>query len=403
MNCFSFSYGIKDFREEILYKKPFLFKGLASFDFDWNDISELYERADASDRSFKLMDGREVPKEKYLESYINVGKTEYRYIKPIVYDYMRNGATLVYNRIRNEPFVTNIAREIANFAQAQVIVSGYAAFSDKASYKCHWDTRDVFAVQVKGRKRWILKEPNFERPLYMQQNKYMPDIPEPEEVYLDVILEEGDVLYVPRGWWHNPIPLGEETFHLAVGTFAPTGFDYINWLVRKAPNIVDGRRNLHSYSEDKEPLERFGQEFASLMADEKAYEEFMTDYIGQHRVDSPISLGTLANGDITQLELSQKVRLNANFLYRFSDDFVIVNGNKLNLDVIGRELITYIDKRPACTVSDILADFSSKPSQKLHDLLFNLALNDILELVKDSYETTVKSEKSHIFLDVAQP
>ena len=76
-------------------------------------------------------------------------------------------------------------------------------------------------MQLLGRKRWILRKPNFEFPLYMQQTKNFPDIKEPEEIYMDVILEAGDILYIPRGWWHDPLPLDEETFHLAVATFAP--------------------------------------------------------------------------------------------------------------------------------------------------------------------------------------
>ncbi|MBU1464782.1 MAG: cupin domain-containing protein [Gammaproteobacteria bacterium] len=384
-----------------IYKTPFLFKNIVSdIDFSWKDISEIYERADASDPRFKLMNGHEVPKSKYLESYINVGRLEYRYIKPIIYDYMRKGATLVYNRIRNEPFVSNISREIANFAQAQVITSGYAAFSAKPSYRCHWDTRDVFAVQLKGRKRWILKEPTFELPLYMQQTKDMPDAEEPEEVYLDVILEEGDILYVPRGWWHNPIPMGEETFHLAVGTFAPTGFDYINWLIRKAPNIIDGRHNLHGFQESKKSLDRFGKEFALLMSDEATYEQFMEDYIGQHRVDSPISLGTLANGKISQLEMTQRIRLNVNLLYPFSNNFLIVNGNKINLDEISQKLINYINRNQACTVSDVLSIFSKYPKNKLHELLFQLALNDVLELISVSDGVVIGSEKNNATLNM---
>ncbi len=390
-----------DFFSNYLYKKPFLFRKAASdITLSWRYVSEIYERSDPASLDFKLMNGHEVPKSKYLESYVNVGRLEYRYIKPIIYDYMRKGATLVYNRIRNEPFVSNISREIANFAQAQVITSGYAAFSAKPSYRCHWDTRDVFAVQLKGRKRWILKEPTFELPLYMQQTKDMPDAEEPEKVYLDVVLEEGDILYVPRGWWHNPIPMGEETFHLAVGTFAPTGFDYINWLVQKAPNIVDGRHNLHGFQESKESLDRFGKEFASLMSDESTYEQFMADYIGQHRVDSPISLGTLSDEKIVQLELTQKIRLNVNFLYQFSNDFVVVNGNKINLDEMSQKLINYINRNQACTVSDVLSIFSKYPKNKLHELLFQLALNDVLELISVSDGVVIGSEKNNATLNM---
>ncbi|HFX6253253.1 TPA: cupin domain-containing protein, partial [Acinetobacter baumannii] len=97
------------------------------------------------------------------------------------------------------------------------------------------------------RKRWILRKPNFEFPLYMQQTKSFPDIKEPEEIYMDVILEAGDILYIPRGWWHDPLPLNEETFHLAVATFAPTGFEYMRWLQNIMPSILDCRKNFTNF------------------------------------------------------------------------------------------------------------------------------------------------------------
>jgi ribosomal protein L16 Arg81 hydroxylase len=194
--------------------------------------------------------------------------------------------------------------------------------------------------------------------------------------------------------------MGEETFHLAVGTFAPTGFDYINWLIRKAPNIIDGRHNLHGFQESKKSLDRFGKEFALLMSDEATYEQFMEDYIGQHRVDSPISLGTLANGKISQLEMTQRIRLNVNLLYPFSNNFLIVNGNKINLDEISQKLINYINRNQACTVSDVLSIFSKYPKNKLHELLFQLALNDVLELISVSDGVVIGSEKNNATLNM---
>lgn len=373
----------KIFFSEYLYKKPYLFKrAFQKGSVSWEQISEIYERADAADRNFKLMNGYEVPKQEYLESYVNVGRLEHRYIKPVVYDYMRKGATLVYNRIRNEPLVSDLARQVAQYAAAQVITSGYAAFSAKSSYHCHWDTRDVFAVQLKGKKRWILKEPNFELPLYMQQTKDMPGAKEPEEVYWDVVIEEGDVLYVPRGWWHNPLPMDGETFHLAIGTFAPTGFDYLNWLMRLAPTMLDGRRNLHGYEESRESLESFGREFGELVANQKVFEQFMADYLGQHRLDSRISLGVLGNGKVERLADTQQIRLNANLLYCFAEGFLLVNGNKLDVDEISRQLIEYLYERRVCTVSEVLVEFSDHQGDKLHGLLFELGLNDVIELVE---------------------
>lgn len=377
-----FCFNKEDFFNEYLYKKPCLFKSaISDIDLTWSDVNEIYERADASDRTFKLMNGYEVPKKEYLESYMNVGRLETRYIKPVIYDYMRKGATLVYNRIQNEPKISDLVYQIANYAGAQTITSDYAAFSSKSSYKSHWDTRDVFAVQLFGRKRWILKAPSFDLPLYMQQTKDMPCIEEPEEIYMDIVIEPGDILYVPRGWWHNPIPIGEETFHLAVGTFAPTGFDFLNWLVNYMPEIEACRKNFHNYDNDKKNLIAMKNSISDLFDDKNVYENFMRDYLGQQRVDSKLSLDVLGNSDVKFLSEAQKIKVNANTLPFFSEGFVVVNGNKVNVDSISGSLIKNVFDKGLCTVFDVLDSFDEKSKDKVNALLFELGINDVIELV----------------------
>lgn len=377
-------FGIKqsDFNLDYLYQKPFLFKKAAKgLNFNWDYVNEVYSRADVSDESFKLMNGHAVPKDRYIESYENLGKTEFRMVRPVLYEYLRNGATLVYNRITNEPKIDQISKQIANFASAHVITSGYAAFSNKSSYMAHWDTRDVFAVQLIGRKRWIIKAPNFELPLYMQQTKYFKDIKEPEEVYMDVTLEAGDILYVPRGWWHNPLPIGEETFHLAVGTFAPTGFEYMNWLLKHTPDILGCRRNFSSFESDKQVLKDISEDFSKILNDKSYYEEFLTQYIGNQRLPTQLSLDVLGNGDSNLLHKDTKVAINTNLLYFSDENFVIINGNKITIDNISEKLVRYLFDRSIVSVEDILAEFNNFDKDKINNLLFGLALNDVISLV----------------------
>lgn len=378
----NFSLDKDTFKTKFLYQKPYLFKKILDpVHFKWNHVNEFYSRADISHINFKLMNGYEVPKKEYIEPYDNLGVIEYRPITAVLYEYLRNGATLVYNRIKNEPFVDYISKQIANFAEAHTITGGYAAFSCKSSYKSHWDTRDVYAVQLLGRKRWILRKPNFEFPLYMQQTKDFSDIKEPEEIYMDVTLEAGDILYIPRGWWHDPLPLDEETFHLAVATFAPTGFEYMQWLQNTIPGILDCRKNFTDFEHDETMIQNISHQVAEIIKDKKYYESFMMHHMANHHVPSILSLDVLGNGKIDQLNEDQKLCLNANLVYLFDAGFVIINGNKLNVDAISLQLIQYLFEHPYSSVADIVSQFNSYPADKIKKLLFQLALENIIGLV----------------------
>ena len=100
-----FNISSAQFHQEYLYQKPMVFKGaVKNIDIGWKEINELYQRANPMDPQFKLRKGGFVPKEQYVEAYQDVGKTRYRFIKSAIYDYLRNGTTIIYNRINNEPF-----------------------------------------------------------------------------------------------------------------------------------------------------------------------------------------------------------------------------------------------------------------------------------------------------------
>lgn len=378
----NFNIDKETFKQDFLYKKPYLFKNVINKkDFTWNDVNQIYSRGDVSHRDFKLMNGYEVSKKEYIEGYDNLGVTDYRCITSVLYNYLRNGATLVRNRIKNEPIVDSIRRQIGSFAEARTISGGYAAFSSRSSYKSHWDTRDVYAVQLLGKKRWILRKPNFEFPLYMQQTKNFPNIKEPEEIYMDVILEAGDILYIPRGWWHDPLPLDEETFHLAVATFPPTGFEYIKWLENVIPNILDCRQNFTNFEDDKELLSNISNQISKIIADKKYYESFLQHHLGYHQTQSLLSLDVLGNGKINRLEKSQKLILNANLVYVFNDKYLIVNGNKLNIDEISLQLVKYLFDHPYTSVTEIILQFNTYSAEQIESLLFYLALENIIGLV----------------------
>src|SRR5439155_23322885 len=46
----------------------------------------------------------------------------------------------------------------------------------------------------------------------------------------DQVLEDGDLLYIPRGWRHMVVPLAEPTLHLSFDWRNPTGLDFLRWL-----------------------------------------------------------------------------------------------------------------------------------------------------------------------------
>lgn len=380
----NFNITAENFRQDFLYQKPKLFKGAAqNIPMDWQYINELYQRANPIDELFRLRKGEIVPVSQYVESFDDIGRTRYRFNKASVYEHLRNGATIVYNRINNEPLVDAIAKQIAQFVQAKTVVSGYLAFGSDASFKNHWDTRDVFAVQLKGKKHWSLSAPNFEMPLYMQQSKDM-DVPEPQQADMEVVLEAGDVLYIPRGWWHYPVPMNCETFHLAIGTFAPTGYEYMEWLMKEIPSIVELRHNLNDWQSDEGRIQEAAQKVANLLRDKENYENFRKDFLGNYRVDSAFNMQIFGNPNNEKLPENGIIKLNSLDGRTIEQGYLIANGIKVNLDHDSIIIMKWVSDNH-CIELNQLREFCQNKNiniEKLEKLVFELAMIDVLEYIE---------------------
>ncbi|KOX98592.1 JmjC domain-containing protein [Pseudomonas nunensis] len=378
----SLNMSFSEFFEQYQEKKPLLIKGAASNTrFSWEDVNNIFDNSDAASNDFKLsLDGIR-PKSEYVENYLDIGVLRHRLIKPVIYENLKNGATLIANKIKNSKKVNEISNQIATFTGRQVVSSAYLSFGSKDSFRCHWDTRDVFAIQLIGRKRWIVYEPSLKSPLYTQQSKdYEHLYPCPHSPYMDIVLEAGDVLYLPRGWWHNPLPLEEATFHLAIGTFPAYTVDYLSWLFKRFEVFNGVRRSLHNWQQDKDSLSSVGQHVNELITDPNNYHCFLDEFTGATRVDSSLALDIFGNPNAGKLPDHYGVRLCTNSCHGLNDGYIIVNGTRLNLDKQSQKLIRHIGKFPDTSIGTLLINFPETPTNQVRKLINQLCHLDILEL-----------------------
>jgi ribosomal protein L16 Arg81 hydroxylase len=152
------------------------------------------------------------------------------------------GATVVLQGLhRLWPPLIDFAGQLARDLAAPVQVNAYLTPPDSQGFATHYDTHDVFVLQVEGRKRWRVHRPVLADPLPIQAWDGRADevgavADGPPE--LDVVLEPGDALYLPRGWLHSAQALGERTLHLTCGIRALTRYDLVEALLGLA---VDDR------------------------------------------------------------------------------------------------------------------------------------------------------------------
>jgi ribosomal protein L16 Arg81 hydroxylase len=146
-----------------------------------------------------------------------------------------DGATLVLQGLhRLWPPLIDFSQRLGDELTQPLQVNAYVTPAGNQGFDTHYDTHDVFVLQVDGRKRWRIHEPVLPDPLERQQWGGLADevgATASGEPYLDVELCPGDVLYLPRGWLHSAQAQGHSSLHLTVGVRALTRYALVEELL----------------------------------------------------------------------------------------------------------------------------------------------------------------------------
>lgn len=123
--------------------------------------------------------------------------------------------------------VERYARPIASLAHSIEVelnfatqVNAYVTPPHSQGLIPHWDDHDVLILQMKGSKIWHLYHGADVPPQEMRLRKAIDTAALPSPT--DLVLEAGDLLYVPRGRVHAAEATAESSVHLTVGIHAPT-------------------------------------------------------------------------------------------------------------------------------------------------------------------------------------
>lgn len=148
------------------------------------------------------------------------------------------GATLVLQGLhRLWPPLIDYSRRLGAELRRPLQVNAYLTPPGSQGFSTHYDTHDVFVLQVDGTKRWRLHEPVLADPLEKQAWGGRADevgATAQGEPALDVVLSPGDALYLPRGWLHSAEALGSRSLHLTVGVRALTRYAVVEELLALA-------------------------------------------------------------------------------------------------------------------------------------------------------------------------
>jgi ribosomal protein L16 Arg81 hydroxylase len=114
----------------------------------------------------------------------------------------------------------------------------YLAPSRAHGSPAHYDTHEVFALQVEGSKAWKVWGDVKRLPMRVSANEYDTQLVQQyardHEPVLEVLLKPGDVLYIPRGFVHAAQAGDEGSVHVSIGVMVYRWIDVIQSVVEAA-------------------------------------------------------------------------------------------------------------------------------------------------------------------------
>jgi ribosomal protein L16 Arg81 hydroxylase len=148
----------------------------------------------------------------------------------------RSGATVVLPALqRTWPPLRQVCSALEDEFSHPIHANAYLTPGESAGFTPHYDTHEVLVLQIAGTKRWRVFEPPL--PLPHRTQPFSPigyALPAP---MLDLELEPGDLLYLPRGFVHAATTLHGHSAHVTVGITVYTWVELIAELANAAKEI----------------------------------------------------------------------------------------------------------------------------------------------------------------------
>lgn len=138
-----------------------------------------------------------------------------------------------------QEFCAKLTRDVGASTWANIYVSG----GEAKSFAPHYDDHDVIITQTHGCKNWYIYQDfsnqiSYPRENHRQRDKKYEPIGEP----IEIVLSEGDALFIPRGVMHKAETDGTSSIHVTFGVTPVTARELLLSVFTVAENEYEDLR-----------------------------------------------------------------------------------------------------------------------------------------------------------------
>jgi len=224
--------SVDTFMAEYWEKKPF-YLGREERDYysdllSMADVDYILSSTDLRYPGFRLVkDGVQLALKDYAYD-ISYGKSYFldvADVDKVILEY-QNGATIIlqaFNKMWRP--VSILCRNIEALLNYSADTNVYLTPKSSQGFKPHYDTHDVFILQISGFKHWRLYSNPIVLPLSSQKyDSTQYNIGEPLQEFT---VKPGDLIYIPRGFVHEALTSDTHSLHITLGLPTHTWLDVL--------------------------------------------------------------------------------------------------------------------------------------------------------------------------------
>jgi len=187
---------------------------------DWPGLNALLSVSSTwTEARLKMfIEGRRIAPEHYCDRVQTIDGEQSRVNPRKVQVFLSMGASLVANLVETlTPELRAMARMLERELVGLTAANIYCSFGGKRAFNSHYDSHEVFAIHTEGEKVWQLYEGRADNPVSAP-----PDHPDLQRsldrqkgrLLQSVIMRPGDLLYIPRGQFHDALASSDASLHV---------------------------------------------------------------------------------------------------------------------------------------------------------------------------------------------
>jgi hypothetical protein len=149
--------------------------------------------------------------------------------------FIESGCTIVLDTLDTfDPAMEITCQALQWWSRELVQVNTYLTTNDAAGFNLHWDDHDVIVVQLGGEKAWEVRGTSRTAPMYRDAERNNEP---PADVLWSGTMKTGDVMHIPRGYWHQATRADRGngySLHATFGFVKRTGVDWFSWVADRS-------------------------------------------------------------------------------------------------------------------------------------------------------------------------